>query len=106
MSPPENDDRRPVRGSGGHVEAGQADAASVAELQAFAVEHVARVCARSPQFAQVDEAAFVAIVISHLTPLPADRPWLHRRWQVRRGEAVWVGGRVGLHPTAQRQRDA
>ncbi len=30
MSPPENDDRRPVRGSGGHVEAGQADAASVA----------------------------------------------------------------------------
>ncbi len=68
-----------------------------AHLHALAVEHVARVRERCPQFTAVDAEAFVGIVIAHLTPLPPERPWLSRRWQGPSGEAVWVGGVVGLH---------
>ncbi len=100
--PPGNDERRPGRGGGGHVETGQADAGSLAELQAFAVEHVARVRGRCPQFESVYEAMYVALVLEHLRPLDPDRPWLRRRWQAPRGEATWSGGQIGLHLPAPR----
>ncbi len=67
------------------------------ELRARAVEHVEGVRQRSPEFAHVDEAAFVAVVISHLTPLPPDRPRMRRRWQAPSGEPTWIGGVVGPH---------
>ncbi len=72
------------------------------ELRVLALEHVERVCQRSPELAHVNKAAFVAAVISHWTPLPADRPWLSRRWQARRGEPSWVGGCVGVHVPSAR----
>ncbi len=87
---PPTDERRPGQGGGGHVEAGQADAASV-------------VVARTPGFASVDEAVFVPIVVAWLTPLSPDRGWSRRRWQTPRGEATWVGGAVGLHVPAPRE---
>ncbi len=68
-----------------------------ASLHAFAVAHVQRVRGRCPQFRHVDEAAFVAAVISHLAPLSADRPFRRAAAFGRRGEASWIGGAVGLH---------
>ncbi len=71
-----------------------------ADLHRSATEHVQRVRERCPQLAAVNGATFVAVVVAHLTALPADRPW--RRWQPRRGEPAWVGGQVGLHVPATR----
>ncbi len=74
-----------------------------ASLHAFAVAHVQRVRQRCPQARAVDPAVHVAAVISYLQPLPADRAWLHRRWQARRGEGSWLGGAVGLHVPRARE---
>ncbi len=71
------------------------------ELRAFARGHVERVRARTPQFEQVDEAAFVAVVLQHLRPLPRDRAWLRRRWAAGRGGSVWIEN-YGLHLPAPR----
>ncbi len=75
-----------------------------AELRALAVAHVARVRARCPQFASVDEGAQLGVVERHLAPLPADRAWTtRRRWQAPRGEPTWLGGAVGLHVPRARE---
>ncbi len=68
-----------------------------AHLHELAVEHVARVRERCQQFTAVDDATFVVVVVAHLAPLDAGRPWLSRRWQARWGEGSWLGGAVGLH---------
>ncbi len=102
MSPP-NDDRRPGRGSGGHVEAGQADAVSVADPHVFALEHVERIRARCPEFVTVDVAVWVALVEAHLQPLDPNRSWLRRRWSAPRSELVCVGGLIGLHRSVSRE---
>ncbi len=49
-----------------------------------------------PSLAAVDRAVFIGIVEAHLRPLDPDRPWLRRRWQAPRGEALWLSGAVGL----------
>ncbi len=76
---------------------------SVAELEAFAVEHVARFRARCPWVRAVDPEVHVAIVVAWLQPLDPDRDWSRRRWQAPRGEATWLGGVVGLHVPEQRR---
>ncbi len=74
-----------------------------ADLLDFARAHVARVRKRCPGALPIDIDVWVGAVLAHLAPLPADRPWLRRRWQAPRGEASWVGGRVGLHLPAARE---
>ncbi len=66
------------------------------DLLDFARAHVARVRTRCPQFQQVDEAVWTGVVLAHLAPLPADRPWTRRQWAAARGEPTWTGGAVGM----------
>ncbi len=71
-------------------------------LLALAVEHVRRVRERCSAARAVDPEGHAALVAQHLVPLAPDRPWRHRRWQGRRGDAAWVGGQIGLHLPAPR----
>ncbi len=73
-----------------------------ADLHDEAVQHVDRAL-RSYPLAGVDRELFVRIVEAHLQPLSAGRSWLHRQWAAPRGEAVWVGGAVGLHVPRARE---
>ncbi len=52
---------------------------------------------RCPFARAIDPAVYVAIVVAWLRPLPADRAFRRPAAPWQRGDAVWVGGAVGLH---------
>ncbi len=67
-----------------------------ADLHDQAVAHVEHARRTYPQLRAIDPAVYIGIVLAHLAPLPADRPWTRRQWEARRGEPAWVEG-YGLH---------
>ncbi len=73
------------------------------ELRTRAREHVRHVLRDTPELRDVDAAAFVAFVVAHLQPLAPDRSFRRPAVRCRRGEAVWVGGAVGLHVPRARE---
>ncbi len=75
--------------------------ADAPDLLDFALEHVARVRARCPQFESVDTDVFIAVILEHLRPLDPDRAWLRRRRLAGRDEPVWIEN-YGLHLPAPR----
>lgn len=61
-------------------------------------EHIARVVEREPSAAAFDPDAWAAAIRSHLTALPADRPWRVRRW-------IPASARRSTHLLEQATRD-
>ncbi len=74
-----------------------------AELLESAAAHVQRVRERCPWARAIDPAVHHAIVVAWLQPLPADRPFRRPAAPWQRGDAVWVGGAVGLHVPRARE---
>ncbi len=88
----------------GHARHVLADAATARRARHdLAVAHVDRALTRYSWLSAVDREMYVGIVEQWLQPLPPDRPWTHRRLHAPRGEASWVGGRVGMHLPAPRE---
>ncbi len=74
-----------------------------AELLESAAAHVQCVRQRCPQARALDPAVHLAAVVAHLQPLAPDRSFRRPAPRCRRGEAVWVGGAVGLHVPRARE---
>jgi hypothetical protein len=79
MNGPPNAERRPQEGSGssasGLARRLQGTTSVRQDASRRAVEHVAAVLERCPEMVVVDQAVWVAAVVAHLEPLPADRAW-------------------------------